>query len=103
MAQKKMSIAFFFLVIIIISQKIQSTEGRNFEVKGRIHEFQTHTKISSNKKCSSMALCGNEAAASTPPPPPPVATDTRPAPAPGHADDFRPTTPGHSPGIGHSL
>ncbi|KAH7847558.1 hypothetical protein Vadar_027566 [Vaccinium darrowii] len=22
---------------------------------------------------------------------------------PGHVDDFRPTTPGHSPGVGHSL
>ncbi|EYU44382.1 hypothetical protein MIMGU_mgv11b016607mg [Erythranthe guttata] len=96
MAQKKMSIGFFFLVIIIISLKIQSTEGRKFKVSNKLPT-----------KCSSMALCGNEAAASTLPPPPPplppVTTDTRPPAAPGHADDFRPTTPGHSPGIGHSL
>lgn len=26
-----------------------------------------------------------------------------PPPSPGHADDFRPTAPGHSPGIGHSI
>ncbi|KAF5178811.1 hypothetical protein FRX31_031601 [Thalictrum thalictroides] len=44
---------------------------------------------------------------SRPPPPsptnnprPPGHTDSRP---PGHVEDFRPTAPGHSPGIGHSI
>ena len=35
-----------------------------------------------------------------PPPPPPQATVRG---APGHADNFRPTAPGHSPGIGNSV
>ncbi|KAK4393315.1 hypothetical protein Sango_1802300 [Sesamum angolense] len=103
MAQTKMIIAFFFLAILL-AQKIQSTEGRNLKYKIK-NEFQTHRKISVQnsgsftkeskdlpRDCSIMTTCGNEAGFTPPPPPPP-----------GHADDFRPTTPGHSPGIGHSL
>lgn len=38
------------------------------------------------------------------PPSPPSQTGNKTRVAPtGHADDFRPTTPGHSPGVGHSL
>ncbi|KAL0377730.1 UNVERIFIED_CONTAM: hypothetical protein Sradi_3078500 [Sesamum radiatum] len=103
MAQTKMIIAFFFLTILLA----QSIEGRSFKYKIK-NEFQTHRKIyvqdSGNfakeskdfpKDCSTMTKCGNEAAFTPPTEAPP--------PAPGHADDFRPTTPGHSPGIGHSL
>ncbi|KAI3452040.1 hypothetical protein Pfo_008705 [Paulownia fortunei] len=110
MAQTKLIIAFFFLAIIL-AQKIQSTEGRNLKFKNR-NAFQTRAKISRQDSvkftkhrknlptdCSSMTVCGNKAAFT---PPSPAATESQPPP-PGHADDFRPTTPGHSPGIGHSL
>ncbi|KAK4416213.1 hypothetical protein Salat_2446800 [Sesamum alatum] len=107
MAQTKMIIAFFFLAILL-AHKIQSTDGRNLKYKIK-NEFQTHRNISVQdssrnlakeskdlpRDCSTMTTCGNEAAFT-----PPTAV---PAPPPGHADDFRPTTPGHSPGIGHSL
>lgn len=119
MAQTKLIVAFFFLAIIL-AQKIQSTPGRNLKFKNK-NDFQTRTKISRQESvkltnhskhlptdCSSMTACGNIEAAftpqmATPPAPPsPVATESQPPPS-GHADDFRPTAPGHSPGIGHSL
>ena len=37
-----------------------------------------------------------------PAPPAPVVGEPHPS-LPGHVDDFRPTAPGHSPGVGHSL
>ncbi|KAL5752916.1 hypothetical protein ACOSP7_023101 [Xanthoceras sorbifolium] len=40
----------------------------------------------------------------SPPAAPSVAVgESLPPPPPRHADDFRPTAPGHSPGVGHSL
>ncbi|KAG8384398.1 hypothetical protein BUALT_Bualt04G0113900 [Buddleja alternifolia] len=89
-------------------EKIQSTEGRNLKFKNK-NEPQTHTKISIKfsghsktlpKDCSNMTACGNEAAIM--PPPSSAGNESQPPPPSGHADDFRPTTPGHSPGIGHS-
>lgn len=45
-------------------------------------------------------LIGDEKAVQLSPPPPPPSP---PPPGGKGAEDFRPTTPGHSPGIGHSL
>ncbi|KAL8473153.1 hypothetical protein ACS0TY_030112 [Phlomoides rotata] len=87
MAHSNLIFAFFLLAILIA----QSTHGRMLKVKNKNH---FHTQILSTD-CSSLIACGNEAAFTPPPPPPP------PSPPVGHADDFRPTAPGHSPGIGH--
>ncbi|PIN23759.1 hypothetical protein CDL12_03514 [Handroanthus impetiginosus] len=113
MAQTKLITA-FFLLAIIFSEKIQSIDGRNLKFKNK-NELKAHTKISiqwSGKftkedknlplDCSNTAACGNEAALTQPTPPSPPATESQPPPS-GHADDFRPTAPGHSPGIGHSV
>lgn len=83
MALNKLTLT-FFLLFIILAHKTQSTHGR---------------KLVFNKKGSVKLSNSNEAAftpkTATPPPPS--------TPSPGRADDFRPTAPGHSPGIGHSL
>ncbi|KAL3583718.1 hypothetical protein D5086_014779 [Populus alba] len=44
----------------------------------------------------------NATTVSPPAPPAPVVGVPHPS-LPGHVDDFRPTAPGHSPGVGHSL
>lgn len=105
MAQTKLLIAFIFLAIIL-ADKIQSTEGRNLKSKAKneFHKISTRdsavkfTRKSSDDCSTTAPPCGNEAVLMSPPVAPPP-----PPPSPGHADDFRPTTPGHSPGIGHSL
>ncbi|CAA2961201.1 Hypothetical predicted protein, partial [Olea europaea subsp. europaea] len=53
---------------------------------------------------SSTKIVKTNVVAIMPPPTPPVlvAFDSRPPPL-GHVDDFRPTTSGPSPGIGHDL
>ncbi|GAA0172688.1 hypothetical protein LIER_26460 [Lithospermum erythrorhizon] len=68
--------------------------------------IQTHTKILHNNGNSIVVKSTNDevpVSASIPPSPDGAATDGKTSPPPGHKDGFRPTTPGHSPGIGHSI
>ncbi|CAK9167138.1 unnamed protein product [Ilex paraguariensis] len=120
------SLSSLFLVLILF-QIIQFSEGRHLrlETRNEFPNLQTQTKISEKETRKtaehSTNLHGdttNKAAyvhgadvpvapmtAERPPPmPPSQAVDvSRPPPPPGHVDDFRPTVPGHSPGVGHSL
>ncbi|KAL2522774.1 hypothetical protein Fot_26751 [Forsythia ovata] len=84
------------VLVIVFSLKFQSIQGRNLKLKD---------KNDLNAYSSTETVNANVAAFMPPPPPVPVAFDSRPpppSPPPGHVDDFRPTAPGHSPGIGHS-
>lgn len=93
MAQNKLIVAFFLLSILLLPHQTQS---RKFKFNNK--------NAGMNNNCLSAMPCTNEAAITPPPPPPPpTAVATSQPPPPGHADDFRPTAPGHSPGIGHSL
>ncbi|KAF3961813.1 hypothetical protein ACB098_02G166000 [Castanea mollissima] len=111
MAVSKLISAFLFLVFIL-SQQIQSIEGRHLrEGKKSIEPItiQTQTKIyetetikhgggfdgdnKSNEEINSVSL-----------PTVPTVNVSQPPPPPNRGvDDFRPTTPGHSPGVGHSI
>jgi hypothetical protein len=81
MAQNKLISAFLFL-LLIFSHKIQCNHG------GKLHGGDS----------------ANEAITKESPPTPPAAGVSQPPPPAGNDnDDFRPTTPGHRPGAGHSL
>ncbi|KAL4343581.1 hypothetical protein HN873_035439 [Arachis hypogaea] len=90
MAPKNFAFSFaFFLALIIFFHGFQSIEGRYLK-------DEVHGVISNNANTSTDMVVSTTG---LPPPPPPP-----PAPVLGHGvDDFRPTDPGHSPGVGHSI
>ena len=121
MAHNKILIFAYLFFVLIFSQETQFIEGRRLLV-GKNNEFQklpTHNKIhekETNKHggkfrddhhdmmATSDAIT-HEAILQSPPI---AAADegvAPPPPPPAHAmiTDFRPTTPGHSPGIGHPI
>ncbi|GAA0182221.1 hypothetical protein LIER_30341 [Lithospermum erythrorhizon] len=109
MAFTKMIYIPIFL-IIISSQSIQLAEGRHMKLK-KGHTFpilvQSQSKsLINNVDSSGKAEHTNVVGISTQTTPP---TESRsqqtlpPPPSSDYVDDFRPTTPGHSPGIGHSV
>ncbi|CAK9166462.1 unnamed protein product [Ilex paraguariensis] len=128
MAQTKLILSSLSLMLIL-THKILFSEGRQLQIdyKNEFPNFQTHTKISEKETITKIAhehsikLHGDRtnkaayaadavpAAPMTPlmapmPASPAVAGSPPPSPPPpGHVDDFRPTAPGHSPGVGHSL
>ncbi|KAL4644858.1 hypothetical protein ACB092_02G194100 [Castanea dentata] len=96
MAQSKLIYAFLFLVFIL-SHQIQSIEGRNLrEGKKSIESktIQTQTKIYETETIKHGV---------SPPTLPTVSVSQPPLPPNRVVDDFRPTTPGHSIGVGHSI
>ncbi|KAL9327671.1 hypothetical protein ACSQ67_002674 [Phaseolus vulgaris] len=85
MAQNKFMVSFILVALIISWQGFQSIEGRHLK-----SEETMHTRI----------LATNVApldADVSPPTPPSAAVPGR------DVDSFRPTEPGHSPGVGHSV
>ena len=110
MALSKLISAFLFLVFIL-SQQIQSIEGRHLrEGKQSIESktIQTQTKIYETETIKhDDRLHGddksNEEITSVSPPTLPTVNVSQPPPTNRGVDDFRPTTPGHSPGVGHSI
>ncbi|KAG2719843.1 hypothetical protein I3760_02G009800 [Carya illinoinensis] len=116
MAQNKLNISVFLFLALFLFQGSQLIQGRRLLVsknndsqpQNKIHEMETTINHGTGK------LHGDEttskepiiAKASHPPPPPPAERvfSSQPPPPPGHGIvDFRPTTPGHSPGVGHSI
>ncbi|KAK4538995.1 hypothetical protein RGQ29_022334 [Quercus rubra] len=100
MALSKLISAFLFLVFIL-SQQIQSIEGRHLreETQTKIYETETikhddrlHGDDKSNEEITSVS-----------PPTLPIVNVSQSPPTNRGVDDFRPTTPGHSPGVGHSI
>lgn len=106
------------LLVLIFCQEIQSIEARNLK-----HEREEKTpkleiynnglekeakKINPVKNANlhgdeyATAKEANASNASSPTEPSVVVGLSTPPP-PRHVDDFRPTAPGHSPGVGHSL
>ncbi|EEF39989.1 conserved hypothetical protein [Ricinus communis] len=66
--------------------------GHNVDIE---HNDLNKDVFAANKMspAAPVAAAGGIGEAESPPPPP----------ASGHVDDFRPTAPGHSPGVGHSI
>ncbi|KAF7809815.1 precursor of CEP3-like [Senna tora] len=86
MAQNKpfISLIFFALILCQAFQCIDAIRNLKFQ-----EPYQNHMH---------GGLVVTTTAINTSPPTPPSAA------APGHnVDDFRPTAPGHSPGVGHSV
>ncbi|KDP31907.1 hypothetical protein JCGZ_12368 [Jatropha curcas] len=84
------------LIAIIFFHGLQSIDGRHLKLHNNVHG---HGNISdmqvSTPKISPPAPSAAGGAV--------VGEAQSPPPASGHANDFRPTTPGHSPGVGHKL
>nr|GLL39049.1 hypothetical protein CDL12_03514 [Ipomoea trifida] len=105
MAQTKLAITFLLLLVVtIFSHFPQPTEGRHVK-PGSKTAFKK--PVSLHKQIPKMEVDNIESATlgepTVPGPTAPAASRSPPPPPPGRVDDFRPTAPGHSPGIGHSL
>ncbi|OMP02048.1 hypothetical protein COLO4_11388 [Corchorus olitorius] len=110
MAQNKVLSIVLVLVLLVFLQEIHCIAGRHLKLDQKSN-FQ---KPILAKETGSTFLEGkvklhgdgvNIKAADTniaqsPPSPPSVKAQ---APPPKDAEDFRPTAPGHSPGVGHSI
>ncbi|KAB2617877.1 hypothetical protein D8674_013746 [Pyrus ussuriensis x Pyrus communis] len=119
MALNKLTlIACSFLVsLLILTWEIQSIDARPLKSrsKNELQNLPIHTKTHKNKsednaghKRDLHGKSTTEASSVVVSPPPPQSDQVDGAaqlpPPPAHAvDDFRPTAPGHSPGVGHSL
>jgi hypothetical protein len=110
MALNKLISALLFLVLIF-AQKNQHIEGRRLAV-GKNNEFQTlQTKNKIYEKVTvkhGSKLHGDDSAneaitKESPPTPSAVGVSQLPPPAGHDVNDFRPTAPGHSPGVGHAI
>ncbi|KAJ4848668.1 hypothetical protein Tsubulata_041006 [Turnera subulata] len=112
MASTKMIHACISLLLILTLQ-LHSIEARNLkrESENEFPKLQT-TGFLENKtrkllqENSHLHVHDNsdKPVTNVSPPTPPAPAVGQPAPPPGHrVDDFRPTAPGHSPGVGHSL
>ncbi|OIW10959.1 hypothetical protein TanjilG_22766 [Lupinus angustifolius] len=94
MAQNKFLFSLILLALIIFCQGFQSIEGRYLksDQEDNVHGGISTTNAPILTNVSSPKLPSEENGATTVVPPPP-----------GHGvDNFRPTEPGHSPGVGHS-
>ncbi|GLT49862.1 hypothetical protein SLA2020_233890 [Shorea laevis] len=112
MAQNKLfSAVFIFSALILIFQEIQYVNARHL----KLEKLNTYKQFLAKE--AAMAVKGRSSLHATvievsdvdvlSPPDAPLAPDAvagaSQAPPPRHAADFRPTAPGHSPGIGHSV
>ncbi|XP_030538846.1 precursor of CEP5-like [Rhodamnia argentea] len=122
MAQNKVLFAFVFL-LLAFSPKLQSTQARQLKLTTQkqhpfsnklqnVHELlekeprKTITEQSKNLHGEILNKATNTDISATqlPPPPSAMVVGTTLPPTPDHSlDDFRPTDPGHSPGVGHPL
>ncbi|KAJ4714910.1 protein transport protein SEC31-like [Melia azedarach] len=103
------------LLVFIFCQENQSIEGRNlkFERAKELPKLQTYKKIvkkeSENISEQKNNLHGDKyptvsaSDADLSPPTAPSVGAGESVPPPKNAENFRPTAPGHSPGVGHSL
>ncbi|TKY70559.1 hypothetical protein E2542_SST06850 [Spatholobus suberectus] len=90
MARNKFLLSLILLALIIFCQGSQSIEGRYLK-SDEIIKHHMHRGISTTINVAELV-------ADVSPPTPPTAA------GPGRGvDNFRPTAPGHSPGVGHSV
>ncbi|KAF5736128.1 hypothetical protein HS088_TW14G00263 [Tripterygium wilfordii] len=115
MAQIKSLSTFLFLALIFFHE-IHSIEGRIFIKFGienelskssravrELFERKTSSEMHGVDISSTTGEAHDDANVTTTPPPTALTVPALTPPAPGHANDFRPTAPGHSPGVGHSV
>ncbi|WCJ31100.1 Precursor of CEP3 [Euphorbia peplus] len=100
MAQMNAFFACILMLLIIFSHEFQSTNARLINSR-KLQTVAQNVHINNDPN-------GEELSSSISPPAPGSIVgggpaQTVPSPPPGHVDDFRPTAPGHSPGVGHSV
>nr|KJB17890.1 hypothetical protein B456_003G022300 [Gossypium raimondii] len=92
MAQNK-QLALLVLLLLVSFLQNQCVVGRH------LISDRKETGTNFNK----AAVANTQSLASPSPPTPSVIVAATETPPPKNANDFRPTAPGHSPGVGHSL
>ncbi|OAY35414.1 hypothetical protein MANES_12G100000v8 [Manihot esculenta] len=118
MAQTNLFFTCVFFVLIF-SQELHSVDGRHLKHEKKHKSSKLHTSNKFEKEqtkfVDKLNVHGhNDSSVEVPPasrsspaiPIPSGAVVDEPPPSPttpGHVDDFRPTAPGHSPGVGHSI
>jgi len=110
MAQNKSIFSMIFLALIIFSQIFMSIDGRYLKSNEGKQSLMKHNEAS-NRDIIHVSISISNAEILTKMTPPNVVINgatgepSPPPPSPPGRDisDFRPTTPGHSPGIGHSI
>ncbi|KAJ6736656.1 PRECURSOR OF CEP5 [Salix viminalis] len=106
MEKIKLLCAFVFLVLFF-SEELQFIEGRHLKtrISSKFLQKEMRKLAENNSKFhvnENSDKSVDTAQTSPSAPPTPAVSEPHPSP-PGHVDDFRPTAPGHSPGVGHSL
>ncbi|KAG7539468.1 hypothetical protein ISN44_As13g031150 [Arabidopsis suecica] len=101
MGQKKTLYACVF-VMMLFFLGFNCVHGRTLKVDDKVNGGRDDSKTMMALEKHNDMIVDEKVVQFSPPPPPP------PPPSPSQsggkgAEDFRPTTPGHSPGIGHSL
>lgn len=77
-----------FFLLMIFSYELTCIDGRNLKVS---KELKCVKCLNPDAKIMAGETTGDQ-----------NTTQTQ-SPTPGHVESFRPTTPGHSPGVGHSI
>ncbi|CAN1190886.1 Precursor of CEP3 [Linum perenne] len=93
-----------FLLILLLSILILSIDAAR-PLKFSQNTLTTNAVTNTTKEYSSFINADVSESLGVPPPPSVGSTDepqSPPTPAGRGVDGFRPTTPGHSPGVGHS-
>ncbi|GKU98993.1 hypothetical protein SLEP1_g11915 [Rubroshorea leprosula] len=117
MAQNKLFFAVFIFLSLIFILEIQSVEGRHLKFHSeklktykRFFAKETEETAKVVESRSSLHAADKIKAVNADVQSPPAAPLTpgamagaSQAPPPRHVDNFRPTAPGHSPGIGHGI
>ncbi|KAI4314952.1 hypothetical protein L6164_027808 [Bauhinia variegata] len=105
MAQTKFIIS-LVLLALIFCLRFYSLEGRHLKMKNEGDHDQKETRenlVKHGEYVHGGGITRNEATLSPPSPTTLRTTDADGASPPNRdVEDFRPTSPGHSPGVGHS-
>ncbi|ESQ31163.1 hypothetical protein EUTSA_v10005488mg [Eutrema salsugineum] len=103
MGQKKTLYAcvFFMMVFFLGCNCVHGRTLKNMKVDDKMNVGRDSKTIMTAEHNDLMV--NEKAVQLSPPPYPPSSPPPPPPPGGKSAEDFRPTTPGHSPGIGHSI
>ncbi|KAK8517543.1 hypothetical protein V6N13_127712 [Hibiscus sabdariffa] len=91
------------LLSLVFSLEIQCIAGRHL-ILDQKHKVETRDTPTLDPKTNGVSI--NTCNTKSPPPSPPttvIEARESQAPPPKNNEDFRPTSPGHSPGVGHSV
>ncbi|CAL5197688.1 unnamed protein product [Lathyrus oleraceus] len=107
MAQNKSILSLIFLALLVFNQGFKSIEGR-FLKSNEVNQSLIKHNETNNDDIIHVSISVSNTSTVTNMSPPNVvvngATGEPSPPPPAHdITDFRPTAPGHSPGIGHSV